>query len=389
MEKKNNGLLIVMKILVMLGAVILITGLFLPDVKLGFQEVEVSEGITELAETLGISQKQLEKELEELNKDIKEELEEAEEEGDLEEFIEEYGFNINHLKGNYSYISNYEDVDKAFNVKLNSLKWIVMIAAIVFALAAVIFAWLNVPIVSIISGILSGVASVGFMVFLIIKKFMLDYASLLGGDWNFNMGINMVYRFKMNFGFFILIAGAVVLFGSAIILTFAVNKAKKETAVSSENQFAADSNSGSMEAFAPQGGFSMEDQMTVPLMDVPVEQPQMGNHMQDQNAIHVGVLVLDGSMKGVKIPLEEGKTLEIGKDPQMASLVMDKSFLSVSRLHCTISFYSQMNQYYVTDHSSNGTFKSDGTKLIKGKRTTVARQTILYLATDKCKIKLL
>lgn len=388
MEKQNSGLSIVLKVLVTLGALVLVVGLFLPDIKLEFQKLELSESVEELADTFG-GKAELEKELKEESENIKEEINEGgEDDEDIEEFEEEYGFNIYELKGNFSYISDYSNADKAFGVKINIIKWIVLIVAIVLAVAAVVFAWFNVPVVSIITGFLSSAASLGFMIFLIVKKFTFNFTGL----WDY--GMKMIYKFKMNFGFFILIAGAVILLVSAIVLTVVINKAKKAVANTefngnvANNSFNNDNFVNNNFAGVQPGGLT-DDQPTVPLVDVAPEPMHRESSVQNQNSINTGVLVLDGNMKGVKIPIEGGETLQVGKDPQMASLVIDKSFLSVSRLHCTISFSLQNNQYYVTDNSSNGTFKSDGTRFVKGKRTAVPRQTIIYLATDKCKIKLL
>lgn len=115
----------------------------------------------------------------------------------------------------------------------------------------------------------------------------------------------------------------------------------------------------------------------------------VSNDLNDQQAIKDGILILDGMMQGIKIALKDNDMLNVGKDPKLASLVIEKRFTSVSRLHCTIVYSKQHNKYFVTDCSSNGTYLNSGTRLQKGKRTPVNRQTILYLANRDCKIKLL
>ncbi len=399
MEKKNSGLSLVMKILVTLGAVILIAGIFLPGVKLDFKEVKGSDDFNEYLEMSGSDSSEV---MQDATDDIRQILKDKDEESlqmvlSEEETVDEsIAKDIIKLQGKYSYISNYKSVDNVFGTKLSMLKLVIMIAAIVLALAAVLCAWLNVPVVSIITGLFSGGASVGFFVFLLIKDFTFDiikytYGSL--ADLKLlrldKLNLDMVFKFKFNFGFFILIAGAVVIIISSIILT--ISNAKSKKAVTADNNQPDMSNTynnfANDNAMNFQDNYGMDDQPTVALVDTPPVSHQ--DSVQNQNSINVGVLVLDGAMKGVKIPIEEGSSLNVGKDPQMAQLVMDKTFLSVSRLHCTISFSSQINQYYVTDNSSNGTFKSDGTRLMKGQRTAVPRQTIIYLASDNCKIKLL
>lgn len=386
MEKKNSGASIVMKILVTLGAIALIVGIFLPSVKLGFDEIKWSDELSEYAELFGGE------DLDEMNAEFKDFIKSADDE-DFEEEKEEFGFDLRKLEEKFSYISDFKTVDKAFKTNLSTFKLIVMIAAIVLALVTVICAWLNVSIVSIFTGLLSGGASVGFLVYLLISDFKINILDMIYGDLSElsllgvdtdALALNMVYKFKINFAFFILAAGAVIMIISAIVLTIVNSKAKKAAKTSAAAASVPVNNN-----FADsQSDFGMDEQATVAMMDIPMQQPQ-NNSVGNQNNVNTGVLILDGDMKGVKIPIEANSSLTVGKDPQMASLVMDKKFLSVSRLHCTINYSAQTNQYYVTDNSSNGTFTSDGTRLVKGQKMSLPRQTIIYLATDKCKIKLL
>lgn len=386
MEKKNSGASIVMKILVTLGAIALIVGIFLPSVKLGFDEIKWSDELSEYAELFGGE------DLDEMNAEFKDFIKSADDE-DFEEEKEEFGFDLRKLEEKFSYISDFKTVDKAFKTNLSTFKLIVMIAAIVLALVTVICAWLNVSIVSIFTGLLSGGASVGFLVYLLISDFKINILDMIYGDLSElsllgvdtdAFALNMIYKFKINFAFFILAAGAGVMVISAIVLTIVNSKAKKAAKTSAAPASVPVNNN-----FADsQSDFGMDEQATVAMMDIPMQQPQ-NNSVGNQNNVNTGVLILDGDMKGVKIPIEANSSLTVGKDPQMASLVMDKKFLSVSRLHCTINYSAQTNQYYVTDNSSNGTFTSDGTRLVKGQKMSLPRQTIIYLATDKCKIKLL
>lgn len=101
-----------------------------------------------------------------------------------------------------------------------------------------------------------------------------------------------------------------------------------------------------------------------------------------------GILVLNGSMAGYTVTISDGETLNLGKDAKIAGLVFSSDYTHVSRLHCTISYSANGNSYFVTDCSSNGTF-ANGERLPTGKRISVSVGTVLVLADDNCKIKLL
>lgn len=101
------------------------------------------------------------------------------------------------------------------------------------------------------------------------------------------------------------------------------------------------------------------------------------------------VVLLDGSMKGKQLSFESGKVHSIGKDATKADVLIDKSYQSISRLHCTIEFDERHNGYYITDYSSNGTYlMNSGKRLEHGKRTLIARNTVIYLAQKNCRIEL-
>ena len=100
-----------------------------------------------------------------------------------------------------------------------------------------------------------------------------------------------------------------------------------------------------------------------------------------------GVKVLTGSMIGHTAKITEGETINIGKDPNFANLVLTPDYVNVSRKHCTITLENRT--YYVTDCSSNGTYFVNGRQLAKGTLTPVKPGTTLHLANDKYQIKLM
>lgn len=120
----------------------------------------------------------------------------------------------------------------------------------------------------------------------------------------------------------------------------------------------------------------------------PISDGQMKIDTSEEEVL-IGIQFLSGSRKDEKIALRDGELAGVGKDSAQAKIVIDSSFVNVSRLHCTITYSAQFNKYFVIDASSNGTFINNGVRLQKGKRTPVERQTIISLADNQCKIRLL
>jgi len=100
------------------------------------------------------------------------------------------------------------------------------------------------------------------------------------------------------------------------------------------------------------------------------------------------IQVTNGSMNGFSVPIKDGETLYLGKDPKFANLVFTSDYKNVSRMHCAVTFDAKANRYFVTDSSSNGTYLISKKRLIKGKRTPVNINTVLILANDECTVLL-
>ena len=108
----------------------------------------------------------------------------------------------------------------------------------------------------------------------------------------------------------------------------------------------------------------------------------------NQSDHHRSITILTGPLMGRKIILKDGEPVNLGKDPRTAQLVLNAEYRKVSRLHCTVTYNANTNNYVVTDVSSNGTYLSNGTRLTKGVRTAIQPGAILLLADEKCKIQL-
>lgn len=105
--------------------------------------------------------------------------------------------------------------------------------------------------------------------------------------------------------------------------------------------------------------------------------------------VTTGIRLLTGKLKDRQFAIETGKSYTVGKDANIADICLDAAYNMVSRVHCTITYDAKFDKYFVIDCSSNGTFFENGTRLAKNARTPVPRGTVLKLANDNCRIKLI
>ena len=75
--------------------------------------------------------------------------------------------------------------------------------------------------------------------------------------------------------------------------------------------------------------------------------------------------VLTGSMKGMRVPVDSGETITLGK-----------------------SFDGKNKVFYVTDMSTNGTYRSGNIRLEKNKKTIITSGSLLNLSNSQCIVRL-
>ena len=100
------------------------------------------------------------------------------------------------------------------------------------------------------------------------------------------------------------------------------------------------------------------------------------------------ISIVSGSCKGFSIPISDGETVVIGKDPTQCAIVIDKKHTAVSRRHCEIGFDSLEEVFLVKDCSANGTFLENGTRLANGIVQRLPRGTMITLAKTENILKL-
>lgn len=86
------------------------------------------------------------------------------------------------------------------------------------------------------------------------------------------------------------------------------------------------------------------------------------------SSLYGTVTCIQGQYKGMEIKLEEKDQLIIGRNSQKSQLILNDP--DISRMHCTIRFSpAPDNRYYVTDHSSVGTYLNGSIRLPQGVST--------------------
>lgn len=94
-----------------------------------------------------------------------------------------------------------------------------------------------------------------------------------------------------------------------------------------------------------------------------------------------GILVIKGDIPGMSVPMQDGEMLTIGRSTECCNIILTDG--QISRKHCTIAYHAGERCYYVTDHSSMGTFILGGYRLRKGREERCYPQTQLRLANEK------
>ena len=89
-----------------------------------------------------------------------------------------------------------------------------------------------------------------------------------------------------------------------------------------------------------------------------------------------------GSCAGYTFDLASGETFIVGKDAKVSNIVIDPAYKEISRKHLSVRYDANIEQYVVTDYSSNGTW-ANGLKLTTGQETYLSHGTELKLANEK------
>ena len=87
-----------------------------------------------------------------------------------------------------------------------------------------------------------------------------------------------------------------------------------------------------------------------------------------------------GEYAGVKLSIDDGKSVIIGRNPQECNLIVKGR--QVSRKHCSVTYAPDQDRYLFVDYSSNGTYLSEDDSRLPSYRELVLRPgTTVYLGT--------
>lgn len=90
-----------------------------------------------------------------------------------------------------------------------------------------------------------------------------------------------------------------------------------------------------------------------------------------------GLVCVRGEHLGQMISLPGDKAVVFGRDPAVSNIVLKGN--RISRKHCQITYVASLEQYRIVDHSKNGTFLGDGTRLQREKEYYVKPATEIYI----------
>ena len=103
----------------------------------------------------------------------------------------------------------------------------------------------------------------------------------------------------------------------------------------------------------------------------------------------IGIYGLAGEYKGATFGIKGAEQIIIGRDPDLANIIISKENVKVSRKHCTISYDKQRNAYCIQDHSSNGTFFNDGNRMNEKSNNYLRSGNTIYLGNKDNMFRLL
>lgn len=115
-------------------------------------------------------------------------------------------------------------------------------------------------------------------------------------------------------------------------------------------------------------------------------------HAELQRADCLGdhkICFVSGACKGYQIPVRNAEQVVIGKDPSLCSVVIDRRYTKISRVQCTIGYDYALEQFVVTDHSTNGTFMENGKRLTPEQPIALPSNALLSLARTDTIIRLI
>lgn len=107
----------------------------------------------------------------------------------------------------------------------------------------------------------------------------------------------------------------------------------------------------------------------------------------DNKYLNGALRILNGKYKDAVIVLQAKEEFVIGRDVKQCNFILEAPW--VSRVHCTISYDQNEQQYIVTDHSENGTFVQNGERLPRKIAQNVSVGSVIEIGEGRIQLQML
>ena len=95
------------------------------------------------------------------------------------------------------------------------------------------------------------------------------------------------------------------------------------------------------------------------------------------------ILCLAGMFKGAEIPIVDGETIYIGRDPKQCNIIIDKDCVYVGRKHCGITYDASNNRYKVSVYSKNGVLLPNKTRVGENQSVVLVAGSTIELGNSE------
>lgn len=98
------------------------------------------------------------------------------------------------------------------------------------------------------------------------------------------------------------------------------------------------------------------------------------------------IVFVKGKLVGAIIRIRNGREITIGRDGSVSDIVVNDT--KISRLHCSVTYHADTDNYIVCDHSKNGSYTKDGIRLPKEEDVPIESGAEIRLGDEENIIRL-
>ena len=100
------------------------------------------------------------------------------------------------------------------------------------------------------------------------------------------------------------------------------------------------------------------------------------------------IIGVSGMYRNTGIDIPYGEEIILGRDAAMSHVIIDQDSDRVSRRHCGVRYNPADGTYIVTDYSTNGTFREDGSRLPANMPVALSRGTVIKLGSSQVSFRM-